>query len=50
MRPSDEEAERLQRKYREQRRRWAWKIGRPYSEDLDKPEPGVFDLADDEAG
>jgi hypothetical protein len=35
-----------QRRYREKRRRWAWKIGRPYSGDLSDPDPGVLDAVD----
>ena len=40
----------LQKAYRQRRRKWAWSINRPYSEDLDKPSPGVLDIADEEAG
>jgi hypothetical protein len=36
----------LQRRYREKRRRWAWKIDRPYSGDTCDPDPGVIDAVD----
>lgn len=39
-----------QRKYREKRRRYAWRIGRPYRGDLSDPDPGVLDVADEEQG
>jgi hypothetical protein len=39
-----------QKRYRTRRRTWAWKIGRPYSEDLDKPLPAVVDGVDPENG
>lgn len=45
-----EEAAELQRKYRVSRRRWAWKIERPYSEDIDKPLPAVLAGVDVEEG
>jgi hypothetical protein len=45
-----EYAEDQQRRYREKRRRWAWKIGRPYSGDVADPDPGVLDIADEEVG
>lgn len=38
-----DEAERKQREYRLSRVRWARKIGRPYSCDIEAPEPGVID-------
>lgn len=44
------EAEALQRAYRERRRRYAWKYGKPYAQDLEKPEPAVLDGADPEDG
>ena len=52
--PIDPSADRLhellQRAYRNKRRRWAWKVGRPYSEDIGKPEPGVLNVADEDEG
>lgn len=47
---SPEEAAELQRKYRQKRRRWAWRINRPYSHDVGKPEPGELDAGDSEEG
>jgi hypothetical protein len=44
-----EQAER-QRAYRIRRRRWAWTVARPYSQDIGKPDPGVIDAVDDEVG
>jgi hypothetical protein len=44
-----DEIETARKRYHEKRRRWARSIGRPYSEDLEKPEPGVVaDLVEDE--
>jgi hypothetical protein len=44
-----EEIETARKRYHEKRRRWARSIGLPYSEDLEKPEPGVVaDLVEDE--
>lgn len=43
----DEAAER-QKRYREKRRRWAWKTGRPYSQDQDAPPPCVLEAAEPE--
>ncbi len=40
----------LDRKCREKRRRWARAIGRPYSIDLDSPEPGELPIIDSEEG
>lgn len=39
-----------QKIYREKRRRWARKIGRPYSDDISEPDPGVLDAVDEEQG
>jgi hypothetical protein len=39
-----------QRAYRLKRRRWAHAIGRPYSLDLDKPEPGELPINDEQEG
>lgn len=36
-----EYAEDQQRRYRAKRRRWAWSIGRPYSQDQERPPPGM---------
>lgn len=47
---ADKLHEMMRRAYSRRRRIWAWKINRPYSRDIDKPEPGVLDLADDEVG
>lgn len=43
-----ENADMLQRRYRAKRRRWAWSIGRPYSEDLERPPPGEIDAGVDD--
>jgi hypothetical protein len=44
-----DEIEAARKRYHEKRRRWARSIGLPYSEDLEKPEPGVVaDLVEDE--
>jgi hypothetical protein len=44
-----DEIESARKRYHEKRRRWARSIGIPYSEDLEKPEPGVVaDLVEDE--
>lgn len=45
-----DEAERLQREFRLTRVRWARKIGRPYSCDIEAPEPGVIDDGEPEEG
>lgn len=45
-----EEARELQRRYRMKRRRWAWSVNRPYSQDLQNPPPGVTDAVDSELG
>lgn len=34
----------LQKKYRDRRRRWAWSVGRPYSQDQETPPPWAIDL------
>lgn len=47
---SPEDAADAQKRYREKRRRWAWKIGRPYSQDVGKPDPGGLDAGDTEEG
>jgi len=40
----------LQKAYEDKRRRWARKTGRPYSCDLDKPDPGEIPIIDSEEG
>lgn len=40
----------LDRRYREKRRRWARAVGRPYSWDVDKPDPGELPISDSEEG
>lgn len=45
-----EEAAELQRSYRTRRRVYAWRHGRPYSEDLLTPPPGLIDEPADEEG
>ena len=42
--------EALQALYRQRRRRWAWRVGRPYSHDQEREPPAVIDGADSEAG
>lgn len=45
-----EDAEKLQRAYLRKRRAWGRKIGRPYSDDIENPDPGELELADPEEG
>lgn len=45
--PSDDEIAALSKAYRSKRRRWARKIGRPYADDIERPEPGALSLQDD---
>ena len=45
-----EPAKDLQRAYRTKRRRWAYAIGRPYSQDVGKPDPGALATEDPEEG
>jgi hypothetical protein len=45
-----EEAAELQRKYRQKRMRWARAINRPYSTDIEKPDPGALDAAEEDNG
>lgn len=45
-----EEAEQRQKAYRRSRMLHARKYGRRYSDDLEKPEPGILDEADEELG
>lgn len=40
----------LQKAYEQKRRRWARKVNRPYSCDLDKPDPGEIPIIDSEEG
>lgn len=39
-----------QKRYREKRRRWAWSVKRPYSEDYAMPPPGELETADEIVG
>lgn len=45
-----DDAERKQKLYRLDRVRWARKINRPYSCDIEAPEPGVIDDGEPEEG
>jgi hypothetical protein len=45
-----DEHETRHKAYRAARRRWARKIGLPYTEDLEKPDPGELELETDEEG
>lgn len=47
---TSEEAAEKQRKYRQKRIRWARAIGRPYSWDIEKPDPGALDAAEEDNG
>lgn len=40
----------LQKAYEEKRRRWARKVNRPYSWDVEKPDPGQLPISDSEDG
>lgn len=45
-----EEAAEKQRAYRKRRRLYAWRHGRPYRQDIGKPEPATLDHIDPELG
>lgn len=45
-----EEAAQKQKLFRQKRMRWARAIGRPYSTDIEKPDPGALDAAEEDNG
>jgi hypothetical protein len=45
-----EEAAQLQKKYRNQRRKHAWKYSHPYSQDISKPPPGEYEWTEEDNG